>query len=633
MGDRDSGEAHLKENSVFRNTNARAREGILSFMTRKRFQTRIVLFAVFTILMLFASWRQGLAQEGDGTEPHDWRTDWAVQEGFALSLDSEGYQFPTSIAFVPQPGPGPKDPLYFVTELRGTVKVVTNDRTVYTFAEGLITLQPEEELPAFEGETGLAGICLAPEQGYVFVTFAYQAEKGLLRNNIVRFETRPQTFALEPSGQQAFTGLFAGWEAAISHQIGNCQVQGDHLYVGVGDGFQFHQSQKVDALLGKVLRMTLDGQPVPDNPFYQAEAPDAPDGYVWAHGFRNPFGLSLAGDRLFVADNGSDVDRFVEVLPGENYLWNGNDWSIGARADVTISPDIGPAQMNYFPGGAPWPDEYAGTFFVATSRPEVAGVLLIRPSPEGGSPWQVPEFFVSYQGAEYQIVSGVAIGPDGLYFVPTMPDPQGRSAVFKVAYNPGQAHPVLVGQAGDPQALMWERGCYGCHQLDGEGGTAGPTLDRGPMVNRLNELLNSEDYARTVAEVESLDREPYRSYAAARAEVAQASGQERLRTWMIYHILEPRFDNPYSQMPNMGLSKSEAALITDYLLDEESPRERYGAAFRSLFPEVIFPRHVLLAFGVGLVGGVLGAVSLRFLVVRRARRGERTTARSVEEQG
>ena len=99
----------------------------------------------------------------------DWRSDWAVEEDFVVRIDSKGYQFPTAIAFVPNPGPNAADPLYFITELRGKVKVVTNDRTVHTFAEKFFHLEPLKELPAGDGEVGLAGICLEPVHGYVFV--------------------------------------------------------------------------------------------------------------------------------------------------------------------------------------------------------------------------------------------------------------------------------------------------------------------------------------------------------------------------------------------------------------------------------------------------------------------------------
>ena len=113
---------------------------------------------------------------------------------------------PTAIAFVPSPGPGPKDPRYFVTELRGRVRVVTNDRSVHTFAEGFFDFRPEKELPALEGESGLAGICLDPARGHVFVTFAYHDSTRTIRNGIVRFETNPRTFANAPRATTSLAG-------------------------------------------------------------------------------------------------------------------------------------------------------------------------------------------------------------------------------------------------------------------------------------------------------------------------------------------------------------------------------------------------------------------------------------------
>ncbi|HJX88208.1 MAG TPA: hypothetical protein VJ277_11660, partial [Gemmatimonadales bacterium] len=78
----------------------------------------------------------GLPGKLAGQQPADgdYRSDWALAEGFTLRRDAQGFRFPTAIAFVPRPGPGPKDPLYFVTEIGGTIKVVTNDRTVSNFA-------------------------------------------------------------------------------------------------------------------------------------------------------------------------------------------------------------------------------------------------------------------------------------------------------------------------------------------------------------------------------------------------------------------------------------------------------------------------------------------------------------------
>jgi glucose/arabinose dehydrogenase len=556
------------------------------------------------------------------TSSYDWRKDWAVPEGFALNIDTDGYQFPTAIAFVPEPGPGPKDPLYFITELRGQVKVITNDRSIYTFTKDFFQLRPEKELPDVEGETGLAGICLAPDQGYVFVTFAYQDSAGVLRNNVVRFETRPHTFALEPSHQTAFTDIFADYEAAVSHQIGSCQVADDLLYVSVGDGRQTKESQKVDSVLGKVLRMSLEGQPVPTNPFYNAGDVEKSANYVWSYGLRNPFGLKAVGDRLFVADNGSDIDRLLEVRSGENYLWDGTDWSIGARADLALSPDVGPAQLEFnATNSTVLPAQYNQSFFLAASKPEMAGILRLAYDTEKNKVSGVPEYFLRYQGAERQIVVGVALGPDGLYVVPTLPNEDGKSLVLRVSYQPDRQHPYLISNGQEPISLMWEKGCFGCHQLGDEGGTAGPTLNQPQLAEDLNQKLNSEGYVQMLQDVDRLNREPFVSFREARSEVMELQGQEKIRTWMIYHIMEPKFDNPNSMMPNMGLSRTQATIIADYLLQERESgvlARAEGNIIRHL-PAVILPRHLFFALAIGvLLGGLFTAALIT--IIRYGRR-------------
>jgi glucose/arabinose dehydrogenase len=589
--------------------------------TIKHTRNLISFLGAVLCLFVFVAWPTVRLVQADQNPAFDWRTDWAVPEGFALSIDTEGYDFPTAIAFVPEAGPGPKDPLYFVTELRGRVKVITNDRSIYTFAEDFFQLKPEKELPEVEGETGLAGICLAPEQGYVFVTFAYQDSEGVLRNNVVRFESKPQTFSLEATDQLDFTSVFSKYESAISHQIGSCQVANNSLYVSIGDGRQTKESQNIEALLGKILRISLDGKSLSDNPFYDASNPEKPSNFVWSYGWRNPFGLKTVGDRLFVADNGSDIDRFVEVQAGENYLWDGSDWSIGSRADIAFAPDIGPAQLEFNPAGSTaLPAQYDQSFFMAASKPEQAGILTLQYSFAEKRALGVPAYLLRYQGSARQIVVGVAMGPDGLYVVPTLPNVEGRSFVLKVAYDPADQHPYLISDISDPRLLMSDKGCFGCHQLDGVGGTVGPALNQSSMVKLLTTRLNSAEYLQSLQEVDLLDREPFVNFKEARREVLQAEGQERIRTWMIYHIMEPKFDNPNSLMPNMGLSRAEATAITDYLLQEQSFTERTKNYVMPYLPAVLLPRHLLFAFGIGLIAGILGYISLLAIIHRFHRR-------------
>jgi hypothetical protein len=237
-------------------------------------------------------------------------------------------------------------------------------------------------------------------------------------------------------------------------------------------------------------------------------------------------------------------------------------------------------------------------------------------------------------------VTGVALGPDGLYFVPTLPDGEGRSGVFKIAHNPEEPHPVLLTHSVNPDALMEEKGCFGCHQLNGNGGTIGPSLDERPMVARLEARLNSDAYVQSLREVDRLQREPFHRFGEARAEVLRTPGREKVRTWMNYRLMEPKFDDPNARMPNMGLSKAEAVLITDYLLREKPLLDRWKEALLERVPAPLRPtdllyRHLLLAFVVGLVAGaslftLLPRVADRW---RRSKHAGRTQQRAPPEGG
>ena len=552
----------------------------------------------------------------------DWRSDWAVKPGFSLKLDTEGYEFPTAIAFVPVPGAGPKDPLYFVTELRGKVKVVTNDRTVYTFADDFFSLRPAQELPAQSAEVGLAGICLAPAEGYVFVTFAFQDAKKVLRNNIVRFESVPQTFSLQPLGRHAFTDVFSHAVSAPSHQIGPCQVMNSSLLVSVGDGEQPPQSQDPQSVLGKILRLTLDGKPAAGNPLREGDTVTSAASFVWASGLRNPFSLIGVGARLFALDNGPDADRFLEITPGKNYLWNGTDWSAGTNAIAVLDPGIGAVQMDYYPPDASYfPQEYQQTFFVAAagemrhSLDKRPGVVSVRYDVEAGKLLKVPEFFLAYRSDLHQMVTGLGVGQDGLYIAPLFPNRDGLTAILRVSYDPRNEQPFVIGRDESGLALMRQKGCFGCHTRPEvrRGGTAGPPLDRDSLVPRLTKRLKSQTYGTIVEEVDQLTAEPFRSYRGARHAVLVAQDRERLRLWLTYRIREPRFDSPFSQMPNLGVTEPEASTIADFLLNGEDPKNV------PLWERLPPPRHryTVLAFLAGLLCTWLARWVLRGFRTRR----------------
>lgn len=106
-----------------------------------------------------------------------------------------------------------------------------------------------------------------------------------------------------------------------------------YLYIGTGDGGSQGDpqgnGQRLDTLLGKILRIDVDdGDPYaipPDNPFADSEGRDE----IWAYGLRNPWRISFdrsTGD-LYIGDVGQSQWEEINFQPassqgGTNFGWN-----------------------------------------------------------------------------------------------------------------------------------------------------------------------------------------------------------------------------------------------------------------------------------------------------------------------
>ena len=378
----------------------------------------------------------------------------AMQPGFVIEEVAGDFQLPTNIAFVPNPGPNPTDPLFYVTELYGTIKVVRRNGVTSDYATNLLNFNPTGAFPG-SGEQGLTGIAVDPLTGDVYASRVTATNpldpNGAHHPQVVKFTSNN-------GGLTAATTTvirdMVGESQGQSHQISNVSFGPDGLlYVHNGDGFDFTTAQNLESYRGKVLRMNLDGTAPGDNPFYnEADGISARD-YVYAYGLRNPFGgawRALDGQHYSV-ENGPSVDRFARILPGVNYGWNNTDSSMTINAIYNWNPATAPVNIAFVQpstfGGSLFPPGFMDRAFVSESGstyatgPQTNGKRLTYFELDAnGNRLSGPTTLLRYTGTGKGSVVGLAAGPDGLYFTELYKDlgavtPIDRGArVFRVRY-------------------------------------------------------------------------------------------------------------------------------------------------------------------------------------------------------
>ncbi|WP_298632644.1 PQQ-dependent sugar dehydrogenase [uncultured Umboniibacter sp.] len=94
------------------------------------------------------------------------------------------------------------------------------------------------------------------------------------------------------------------------------------LVFGTGEGYNYREhSQRLDSLMGKVIRLNDDGTVPSDNPFVGREDARAE---IWSYGHRNPQGIvfDTEANVLYVHEHGPKGGDEINVIePALNYGW------------------------------------------------------------------------------------------------------------------------------------------------------------------------------------------------------------------------------------------------------------------------------------------------------------------------
>ncbi|MBC8135489.1 MAG: PQQ-dependent sugar dehydrogenase, partial [Fibrella sp.] len=278
--------------------------------------------------------------------------------GFTREVAVNGLTLPVAMAFAP-------DGRLFVTEKSGTVRVIK---------DGSLLPAPFVTIAVSTvNDHGLAGITLDPDfaaNGYVYVY--YTALTPTVHSRVSRFTASGDTAV--PGSE---TVLFELDDVAPNfHQGGGIRFGADRkLYISTGDNSVPTNSQSLENLKGKLLRINADGSIPDNNPFDTAAS--GRGRAIWARGLRNPFTFAVqpGTGRIFINDPGDH--RFEEVNEGRagaNYGWplaegpstdpgfQTPTFSYAHRSDAEVSSSIAGGTF-YNPVQVQYPAEYVGKYF------------------------------------------------------------------------------------------------------------------------------------------------------------------------------------------------------------------------------------------------------------------------------
>ncbi|WP_435771825.1 PQQ-dependent sugar dehydrogenase [Nocardioides sp. SYSU DS0651] len=277
------------------------------------------------------------------------------------------------------------------------VLVVTPPEVTDGSAEGEGEVVEVGRIPATDprGEAGLLGVAVSPSfdsDGLVYF-YVCTAED----NRVVRARLDGDRLGdVEP----VLTGIPTG----VIHDGGRLLFGPDgHLYVSTGEAGDPQLARDRDSLAGKVLRITTEGEPAPQNPFGTV---------VWSWGHRNVQGLAFDDQGLLWASEfGNDeADELNRIVPGEDYGWPAVEGSGGP--DRFAQPALTWRTSEASPSGLAYA---GGHLWMAALR----GERLWRVTVTDGQASDPTSYFFADGAGEYGRIRSVARDGAGRLWVTT----------------------------------------------------------------------------------------------------------------------------------------------------------------------------------------------------------------------
>ena len=315
--------------------------------------------------------------------------------------------------------------------------------------------QPVSGAPkvVYHDQGGLLDMVLSPDfqsDQLVYLTFSEPSSQGgsglaLARAKLVR---GPGVASLD--NLQMLWHDPAGGEGGQFGAIIVFAPDGKSLFLSSGDRQRFTPAQDPSQPLGKILHLTLDGKPVPANPWagrmggttvtitdppedtetakhtagrtVEWPGPNLTPAETWTLGHRNPYGLAFAADgRLWETEMGPrGGDELNLIIAGKNYGWplvsEGKNYDGVPIAPHSSKPVIIAPKLYWVPSISPTSLViYSGDLFPQWKGDGLIGTLsgkvLVHVRIRGDQASKVEEWDMGHR------IRFVAQGPDGAVYL------------------------------------------------------------------------------------------------------------------------------------------------------------------------------------------------------------------------
>jgi glucose/arabinose dehydrogenase len=253
---------------------------------------------------------------------------------------------------------------------------------------------------------------------------------------------------------------------ATNHNGGAIHFGPDgRLYAAVGENASSSNSQTLSNLKGKILRLSSDGSPPSNNPFFTNDNIRQPRDYIWALGLRNPFttAFDFTAGLFYINDVGQNTwEEVNQGVAGANYGWPTYEgpesdpnfgtppiYSYSHFASGSNGGEVVSGGTFYRSGVAQFPSQYVGKYFFADGGR--GWIRTLDPSTKTSS--------VFATSVDFPV--DLKVGPDGsLYYL----ERGGASAsVWRISHRVNAVTGIVfndldgdgVRDAGEPGLANW----------------------------------------------------------------------------------------------------------------------------------------------------------------------------------